>query len=192
MDRPALGTIARNAAAYGVMAPSMLGKTKTSVQFLAITLAILRLGDPIGPLYLDEWAMLVAAAVTVWSAVDYLIRAIPMLTAETEGRKSREDMETVARRVLDQVRELGDLQGDRKSEVGSKNAAFLSTADFLAWTFRPPRAPRGSFRRPLRPRGVRILDVCPIRLRSKRPCVLDGDENLSLGHGLQVFRSSNE
>ena len=66
-----------------VMAPSMLGKTKTSVQFLAITLAILRLGDPIGPLYLDEWAMLVAAAVTVWSAVDYLIRAIPMLTAET-------------------------------------------------------------------------------------------------------------
>jgi CDP-diacylglycerol---glycerol-3-phosphate 3-phosphatidyltransferase len=66
-----------------VMAPSMLGKTKTSVQFLAIALAILRPGDPIGPLYLDEWAMIVAAAVTVWSAVDYLIRAIPMLTAET-------------------------------------------------------------------------------------------------------------
>jgi len=61
----------------------MLGKTKTTVQFLAIALAILRPGDPIGPLYLDEWAMLVAAAVTVWSAVDYLIRAIPMLTAET-------------------------------------------------------------------------------------------------------------
>ena len=53
------------------------------MQFLAITLAILRLGDPIGPLYLDEWAMLVAAAVTVWSAVDYLVRAIPMLTADT-------------------------------------------------------------------------------------------------------------
>jgi CDP-diacylglycerol---glycerol-3-phosphate 3-phosphatidyltransferase len=66
-----------------VMAPSMLGKTKTSVQFLAIALAILRPGDPIGPLYLDEWAMIVAAAVTVWSAVDYLIRAIPMLTAES-------------------------------------------------------------------------------------------------------------
>jgi len=66
-----------------VMAPSMLGKTKTTVQFLAIALAILRPGDPIGPLYLDEWAMLVAAAVTVWSAGDYLIRAIPMLTAET-------------------------------------------------------------------------------------------------------------
>jgi CDP-diacylglycerol--glycerol-3-phosphate 3-phosphatidyltransferase len=66
-----------------VMAPSMLGKAKTSVQFLAIALAILRPGDPIGPLYLDEWAMLVAAAVTVWSAVDYLVRAIPMLTADT-------------------------------------------------------------------------------------------------------------
>jgi CDP-diacylglycerol--glycerol-3-phosphate 3-phosphatidyltransferase len=63
-----------------VMAPSMLGKMKTSVQFLAILLAIVRLGDQIGPLYLDEWAMLVAAAVTVWSAVDYLVRAIPMLT----------------------------------------------------------------------------------------------------------------
>jgi CDP-diacylglycerol--glycerol-3-phosphate 3-phosphatidyltransferase len=66
-----------------VMAPSTLGKAKTSVQFLAIALAILRPGDPIGPLYLDEWAMLVAAAVTVWSAVDYLVRAIPMLTADT-------------------------------------------------------------------------------------------------------------
>ena len=31
-----------------VMAPSMLGKLKTSVQFLAIALAILRPGDPIG------------------------------------------------------------------------------------------------------------------------------------------------
>jgi CDP-diacylglycerol--glycerol-3-phosphate 3-phosphatidyltransferase len=62
-----------------VMAPSMLGKLKTSVQFLAIALAILRPGDPIGGLYLDEWAMLVAAAVTVASAVDYLVRAIPVL-----------------------------------------------------------------------------------------------------------------
>jgi CDP-diacylglycerol--glycerol-3-phosphate 3-phosphatidyltransferase len=66
-----------------VMAPSMLGKMKTSVQFLAILLAIVRLGDQIGPLYLDEWAMLVAAAVTVWSAVDYLVRAVPLLTADT-------------------------------------------------------------------------------------------------------------
>jgi CDP-diacylglycerol--glycerol-3-phosphate 3-phosphatidyltransferase len=65
-----------------VMAPSMLGKLKTSIQFLAILLAILRPGGEIGGLYIDEWAMLAAAAITVWSAVDYLVRAIPLLTAE--------------------------------------------------------------------------------------------------------------
>ncbi|HEX6027148.1 MAG TPA: CDP-diacylglycerol--glycerol-3-phosphate 3-phosphatidyltransferase [Solirubrobacter sp.] len=65
-----------------VMAPSMLGKLKTSVQFLAIILAILRPGDEIAGLYIDEWAMLVAAAITVWSAADYLIRAIPQLTSD--------------------------------------------------------------------------------------------------------------
>jgi CDP-diacylglycerol--glycerol-3-phosphate 3-phosphatidyltransferase len=66
-----------------VMAPSSLGKLKTSVQFLAIILAILRPGGEIAGLYIDEWAMLVAAAITVWSAVDYLVRAIPLLTAES-------------------------------------------------------------------------------------------------------------
>ena len=66
-----------------VMAPSMLGKAKTSIQFLAITLAILRPGDEIAGLFIDEWAMLVAAAITVWSAADYLVRAIPMLTADS-------------------------------------------------------------------------------------------------------------
>ena len=63
-----------------VMAPSMLGKLKTSIQFLAIALAIVRPGDPIGGLYIDEWAMLAAAAITVWSAADYLVRAWPALT----------------------------------------------------------------------------------------------------------------
>jgi CDP-diacylglycerol--glycerol-3-phosphate 3-phosphatidyltransferase len=57
-----------------VMAPSLLGKLKTTIQFVAIVLAILRPGDPIGGLYVDEWAMLAAAAITVWSAVDYLAR----------------------------------------------------------------------------------------------------------------------
>jgi len=69
-----------------VMAPSMLGKAKTSVQFVAIVLAILRPGEPIGSLYIDEWAMLVAAAVTVWSAADYLIRALPLLSTDADGR----------------------------------------------------------------------------------------------------------
>jgi CDP-diacylglycerol---glycerol-3-phosphate 3-phosphatidyltransferase len=62
-----------------VMAPSMLGKLKTSIQFVAIALAILRPGDPLGGLHVDEWAMLLAAAITVWSAVDYLVRALPAL-----------------------------------------------------------------------------------------------------------------
>jgi len=63
-----------------VMVPSMLGKLKTSIQFLAIALAILRPGDPLGGLYIDEWAMLAAAAITVWSGADYLVRALPALT----------------------------------------------------------------------------------------------------------------
>ena len=70
------------AAEGAVMAPSFLGKLKTSVQFLAIVLAILRPGDEIGGAYLDEWAMLAAAGITVWSAADYLIRALPAVIAE--------------------------------------------------------------------------------------------------------------
>jgi CDP-diacylglycerol--glycerol-3-phosphate 3-phosphatidyltransferase len=63
-----------------VMAPSIWGKLKTTVQFVAILLAILRPGDPIGGQYVDEWVMLVAAFVTVMSAVDYLQRFGSSLT----------------------------------------------------------------------------------------------------------------
>jgi CDP-diacylglycerol--glycerol-3-phosphate 3-phosphatidyltransferase len=65
-----------------VMAPSMLGKLKTSIQFLAIALAILRPGEPIGGLFLDEWVMLAAAVITVASAVDYFMRALPGVARE--------------------------------------------------------------------------------------------------------------
>jgi CDP-diacylglycerol--glycerol-3-phosphate 3-phosphatidyltransferase len=68
------------AAEGAVMQPSLLGKLKTSIQFLAILLAILRPGDPVGGLYLDEWVMLVAAAITVASAVDYLARSASSLS----------------------------------------------------------------------------------------------------------------
>jgi CDP-diacylglycerol--glycerol-3-phosphate 3-phosphatidyltransferase len=54
--------------------PSMWGKLKTNVQFLAILLAIIRPGSEIGPFFLDEWVMLAAAFVTVMSAVEYLAR----------------------------------------------------------------------------------------------------------------------
>ena len=65
-----------------IMSPSMLGKLKTSIQFLAIVLAIFRPADPIGGLFLDEWVMLAAAAITVASAVDYFMRALPGLARE--------------------------------------------------------------------------------------------------------------
>jgi CDP-diacylglycerol---glycerol-3-phosphate 3-phosphatidyltransferase len=68
-----------------IMVPSMLGRLKTSIQFLAIALAVLRPGEPIGGLFLDEWVMLAAAAITVASAVDYLIRALPALAQEDRG-----------------------------------------------------------------------------------------------------------
>jgi CDP-diacylglycerol---glycerol-3-phosphate 3-phosphatidyltransferase len=68
-----------------VMAPSMLGKLKTSIQFLAIALAIFRPGERILGLYLDEWAMLAAAAITVASAADYLVRVLPAVAREDRG-----------------------------------------------------------------------------------------------------------
>ena len=57
-----------------VMAPSIWGKLKTTIQFVAILLAILRPGHEVGGMYLDQWVMIIAAAVTVMSAVDYLQR----------------------------------------------------------------------------------------------------------------------
>jgi CDP-diacylglycerol---glycerol-3-phosphate 3-phosphatidyltransferase len=53
---------------------SMLGKWKATVQFAAITLAMLRPDAVIAGAYLDEWVMVGAAIVTAWSGVDYLLR----------------------------------------------------------------------------------------------------------------------
>jgi CDP-diacylglycerol--glycerol-3-phosphate 3-phosphatidyltransferase len=53
---------------------SMLGKWKATVQFVAITLAILRPHALIAGAYLDQWAMVVAAVVTAWSGIDYIIQ----------------------------------------------------------------------------------------------------------------------
>jgi CDP-diacylglycerol--glycerol-3-phosphate 3-phosphatidyltransferase len=63
------------AAAEGtIMRPSIWGKAKANVQFLAIFMAILRAPDRFGSLYPDQWVMLVAAVVTVLSAAEYLTR----------------------------------------------------------------------------------------------------------------------
>ena len=70
------------AAGGGLVAPSMLGKAKANVQFLAIFLAIVRWPDPIGPLFLDEYAMIAAAAITIASAVEYVVRFRAAVTSD--------------------------------------------------------------------------------------------------------------
>jgi CDP-diacylglycerol---glycerol-3-phosphate 3-phosphatidyltransferase len=54
-------------------ATSMLGKWKATIQFVAITLAIVRPDAVIAGVYLDQWAMVIAALVTAWSGIDYII-----------------------------------------------------------------------------------------------------------------------
>ncbi len=62
---------------------SLLGKWKATVQFVAIALAIVRPDVIVGGEYLDEWAMLVAAVVTAWSGIDYLLRFAAVLRSDT-------------------------------------------------------------------------------------------------------------
>ena len=69
-----------------VLKPSIWGKLKTNVQFLAILLAILRYEDKLGPLFLDEWAMLAATFITVMSAVEYLTRFSSVLVSSGPHR----------------------------------------------------------------------------------------------------------
>ena len=57
----------------GLIKPSMWGKIKTVAQFTAIALAIMRLSQPWGPLYLDQWAMWVAVILTIASGWQYLV-----------------------------------------------------------------------------------------------------------------------
>lgn len=73
----------RGAVAAGgeVMRPSIWGKLKANVQFLAIFLAIVRFDVTIGPWYLDEWAMAIAVLVTIASAVDYLVKFARVFSA---------------------------------------------------------------------------------------------------------------
>jgi CDP-diacylglycerol---glycerol-3-phosphate 3-phosphatidyltransferase len=77
-----LGIKAAAATGGTVVYPSIWGKLKFNVQFVAIILAILRYDHRIGPMYPDEWAMAVAAAVTVLSAWSYF-RSLPTLLKGT-------------------------------------------------------------------------------------------------------------
>ena len=69
-----LGLRAAVASGGRVMDTSMLGKWKATIQFVAIALAMLRPDVVIAGAYLDEWGMVIAAVVTAWSGIDYLLR----------------------------------------------------------------------------------------------------------------------
>jgi CDP-diacylglycerol--glycerol-3-phosphate 3-phosphatidyltransferase len=69
-----LGLRAVAAAAGVVISATIWGKLKFNVQVVGITLAILRPPVRLGPLWLDEWAMLAVALVSAASAVDYFAR----------------------------------------------------------------------------------------------------------------------
>lgn len=56
----------------GIIPPSTWGKIKTVAQFGAIILAFVRLSEPWGPWYLDQWVMLLAVLATIGSAWGYL------------------------------------------------------------------------------------------------------------------------
>jgi CDP-diacylglycerol--glycerol-3-phosphate 3-phosphatidyltransferase len=70
------------AAGGDLVKPSIWGKAKANAQFLAIFLAIVRRPEEIGPLFLDEYVMIVAAAITVLSAIEYLLRFRGALTVD--------------------------------------------------------------------------------------------------------------
>jgi CDP-diacylglycerol--glycerol-3-phosphate 3-phosphatidyltransferase len=68
-----------------VMSPSIWGKLKAGVQFIAITLAIVRTSFEIGGFHIDEWAMLVAAFITIMSGVEYITRFSGALKAPAKN-----------------------------------------------------------------------------------------------------------
>lgn len=67
-----LGLRAAVAAGGSHLETSRFGKWKASLQFAVIAVAILRPHVIIGDAYLDQWLMIVIAAITAWSGAEYL------------------------------------------------------------------------------------------------------------------------
>ena len=67
-----------------IVTPSMWGKWKATVQFVAITFAIWRPDIVIGDWYLDQWLMAIAATITIVSAVQYLARCLTVLSGRDQ------------------------------------------------------------------------------------------------------------
>ena len=65
-----------------VVPPSIWGKIKANVQYLAIFMALLRTADTYGGLYPDEWMMLLAVGVTLLSGVQYFLGFARVLQAD--------------------------------------------------------------------------------------------------------------
>ena len=57
-----------------VIRSSELGRVKAAVQFVAIILLLLRVNQRLGPTGIGEWALWIAAGLTVLSAADYVSR----------------------------------------------------------------------------------------------------------------------
>lgn len=55
-----------------VVPPSAWGKVKAAAQFVAIFLAFMRWGEPVGGLFVDEWVLWIAVVITVASGWGYL------------------------------------------------------------------------------------------------------------------------
>ena len=74
-----------------VMTPSMWGKWKATVQFVAITFAIWRPDLRVGDWYVDQWLIAGAAAITIISAVQYLVRFVTVLSRRDTAAPERAD-----------------------------------------------------------------------------------------------------
>ncbi len=72
----------------GVVKPSQWGKIKAAAQFVAILLALVRLPEPWGPFYLDEWVMLLAVAATLGSFWGYITAFWGVMRGEVAGSKA--------------------------------------------------------------------------------------------------------
>jgi CDP-diacylglycerol--glycerol-3-phosphate 3-phosphatidyltransferase len=73
-----------------VVTPSMWGKWKATIQFVAITIAIWRPDVHIGDWYLDQWLMALAAAITIVSAAQYLTRFLSVLSGRDHAAPGAE------------------------------------------------------------------------------------------------------
>ncbi len=62
--------------------PSIWGKWKATIQYLAILLALMQTPDEYWGLHVDQWMMLVAVAVTLLSGVQYFARFARVLRAD--------------------------------------------------------------------------------------------------------------